>query len=419
MSQEPFFSHLDSSTMADFISIAKRAVVYAGPGIHMMAVQAMIIVAEQLGNEMVTVNLDVDERVIRMGYGDFEAIKLLQEKGITVNHTPELRSALLVVDDNGFSFSPTALYLEAESNTPTAFNAIRLTSEQVKEALARLSPVAKVIAIAQSENDVEKQRLEELSLDIISQPVSEDKLASVELSLNQAPPVKFDVARQVRVYESYLQYIEMSLSGVAIQRHRLTIPPSLQKLGEGNKEIEGRLRTTFDLVEKDGPLSSKQLEDALNEIRKNFTPSLGKDHGRVLLKAAKKHFEERVKEFRGKLTKYEVKVKETLQSEIDKSRSAVSDYYLPLVKENPPDELLGGLLSPPSDQDLLCWIKYQLDKVFPNAEDLIKTMKLEIHYKDVTFETLNRGDFLDSVKQAFPNVDWDKAHEEFTAASEG
>jgi hypothetical protein len=43
------------------------------------------------------------------------------------------------------------------------------------------------------------------------------------------------------------------------------------------------LRTTFDLIDKGGKFSSKSLEDALHEIRK-LTPSLGKDHGRVVLK---------------------------------------------------------------------------------------------------------------------------------------
>ena len=55
------------------------------------------------------------------------------------------------------------------------------------------------------------------------------------------------------------------------------------------------MRTTFDLIEKGGQLSSKVLEDALNEMRRNFTPSLGKDHGRVVLKAAKPHLEARKK----------------------------------------------------------------------------------------------------------------------------
>ena len=45
-------------------------------------------------------------------------------------------------------------------------------------------------------------------------------------------------------------------------------------------------------------------------------------------------------------------------------------------------------------------------------------MKLEERYKDVTFETLNREDFLDSVKDAFPDVDWAKAYSEFKAAGQ-
>jgi hypothetical protein len=95
---------------------------------------------------------------------------------------------------------------------------------------------------------------------------------AVKQQLEQAPPVRFDVARQVRVFIAYLQYVELKLSGAAIQRHRLAIPSSIQKLG-GSKDLEGRLRTTFDLIERGDKLSSKALEDALNEIRK-MTPSL-------------------------------------------------------------------------------------------------------------------------------------------------
>lgn len=45
-------------------------------------------------------------------------------------------------------------------------------------------------------------------------------------------------------------------------------------------------------------------------------------------------------------------------------------------------------------------------------------MKLDERFKDVTFETLNREDFLESVTAAFPSVDWDKPYEEFRAAGE-
>ncbi len=64
------------------------------------------------------------------------------------------------------------------------------------------------------------------------------------------------------------------------------------------------------------------------------------------------------------------------------------------------------------------WLDGELDRVFPKAEALIQKMQLDVRYKDVTFETLNREDFLDAIKDAFPRIDWDKAYKEFRAAGE-
>jgi hypothetical protein len=45
-------------------------------------------------------------------------------------------------------------------------------------------------------------------------------------------------------------------------------------------------------------------------------------------------------------------------------------------------------------------------------------MRLEQNYKDVTFETLSRDDFLESIKAAYPNLNWDKTYDDFKAAGE-
>ena len=87
--------------------------------------------------------------------------------------------------------------------------------------------------------------------------------------------------------------------------------------------------------------------------------------------------------------------------------------------EAKPDALLGQSQNGEvSEAAAKRWLNGELDKVFPSAETLIQEMKLEERYKDVTFETLNRKDFLESVKDAFPYVDWDKAYSEFKAAGQ-
>ena len=418
MTTDALFCSLTPLRIAESVRKAQQAVCYAGPGIQLDLAQAMVEVAGRLGQEMLTVSLDFDDRVMRMGYGNVDAVQLLLDAGIAVQSSPGLRTALVVVDNEGYIFTPTALYLEAEPSDGAASNAVRMSGEQVAQALARLSPAAKTIAIAQAKTPEAKQRIEVLTVDVVSAPITPEKLAEVAASLKEAPPVRFGLARQVRVFEPYLQYVELSLTGAAIQRHRMAIPEKIQKLG-GSKELENRLRTTFELIEKGSKLSSKPLEDALNEIRKNFTPSLGKDHGRVVLKAAKPHLVTRLKEFRIKLEAHQKAVAKDLQKHLDTSREQIVAYYLPRVIEAKPDALLGQSQNGEvSEAAAKRWLNGELDKVFPRAETLIQEMKLEERYKDVTFETLNRRDFLESVKDAFPYVDWDKAYSEFKAAGQ-
>ncbi len=412
------FCTLDSQRIADLIHSAEQFICYAGPGVQMAPAQAMAEVAARLGVEMVTVALDFDERVMRMGFGDMDAVKALRAAGVVVRDAPGLRTALVLVDDEGYLFTPTALYLEPEPYGDRAANAMRLSTEQLREALARLSPVAKAIAVAQAPNEQERKRIASLPVEVGTKPVTEEQYTQVAQSLKEAPPVQFDLARQVRVFNAYLQYVELKLTGAAIQRHRLAIPPSVLKLG-GSEDLEGRLRTTFDLIEKGGKLSSKKLEDELNEIRKNFTPSLGKDHGRVVLKAQKPNFQNRLETFKANLEAHQKQVANELQGQLNESRKQIVDYYLPRVKENPPDAMLGQLLYPkPTEEDARLWLDAEVDRVYPMAESLIQKMQLEVRYKDVTFETLNQRDFLESVKAAFPRIDWDKAYEEFRAAGE-
>ena len=190
---------------------------------------AMVEIAGKLGAEMVSVALDFDEHVMRMGFGDIDSVKMLREAGIVVRDAPGLRAALVLVDDDGFVFTPTALFLEAEPHGRHAVNAMRLSRDQFGEALARISPVAKAIAIAQAPDEKERDRIANLPLEVGVEPVDDNRVQEVDRELEEAPPVNFDVARQVRVYTAYLQYVELKLTGAAIQRRRLTIPLSILK----------------------------------------------------------------------------------------------------------------------------------------------------------------------------------------------
>lgn len=415
---ENVFGFLNSSRIGEIVSNAKQYVCYAAPGIHIAVASAMVDVARRLGPEMLIVSVDFDERVMRMGYGDFESTKRLRDARVLVNHAPGLRSALIIVDGEGHTFTPTPLYLEAEPKDETVRNSMRLSAEQVGEALARLSPAAKAIAIAQARDVDERERISAIPIEVDSRRIDDQKVAKISEALEVAPPVEFDLARQVRVYESYLQYVDLKLDGAAIHRRRFTIPPGIQNLGN-DTELEGRLRTTFDLLRQSDEFSSKALEDELNDIRKNFTRSLGGDQGRVLLKRKKELFESRLDDLRSRLKRFRDQLEQSVGSILNTSREQIADHYVANAMKSPSDGLLAQCIGAvPTADEARRWLLEQLDRTFPTVETLLNEIELKVQYKDVTYETLNAPDFLDQVKRAFPAVDWDRAHEEFTAAAE-
>lgn len=341
-----------------------------------------------------------------MGYGSLNAVEALRDAGIKPFHSPGFRSAILIVDEEGWSYTPTARYLEAEPQSDETPNAIRLNQEQATALLLRISPTAH--AEVSSETEV--------TLEIGCEAVDEDQYRELRRSIEAAPPVDFDVARQVRVFEPYLQYIELSLSGAAVQRHRVRIPVALQNLGS-SRDLEGKLKTTFDLIEKGSSLSSEKLDQDLRKIRDDFTRSMGKKHGRVILKSVKPLFQERLKELRQALEAHQKKVSQDLQANLDRSREQVIDHYLPLVKSNPPDSLIASVIAL-DEASIRRWIDGQLQRIFPQAEDLIGKMVLEDHYKDVTFETLNEPEFFEQLEKAYSEIDWRKPYRDFLAAGE-
>lgn len=418
MSKVSLFSALSSKRIAALMRMAHHRVVYAAPGMQDVPALALLDLKKQSPSPELTISLDFDERTLRMGYGSPGAVRMLREGGIELLHSPGFRSGILIVDKRGWIFTPVAHYLEEEPQSDETPNAIELSPAQVEAFAVRFSPQAREEAIKQAATPEVAASLAEIPCDLGVMPVMQEHFLKVMGAIQIAPPVKFDVARQVRVFEPYLQYVEMSLTGAAIQKHKVRIPADIQNLGK-SKDLEGRLRTTFALIEKSSALSSKELEEELNEIRKTLTRTLGKEHGRVILKSAKPTLDARIAALQNKLVKHRKIVGDKLSKQLADSRKQVVDYYLPLIAAKPPDAVIGQSLSgTPTKDDCRRWMDQVLEKVFPSPEKLIQGMTLDVTYKEVTFETLNRTDFLESVKKAYPNVNWDKTYKAFKAAGE-
>lgn len=106
MTKQSIFSALSSRRIAALISRASRRVLFAAPGMQKQVAKALAEKVAQNPNLAVTVSLDVDEHTLRMGYGDIDSVDILRKAGIQPTHSPGFRSAVLIVDDRGWVFTP-------------------------------------------------------------------------------------------------------------------------------------------------------------------------------------------------------------------------------------------------------------------------------------------------------------------------
>ncbi len=344
------------------------------------------------------------------------AVRAVRESGIEVRQSSGLRIGILVCDDQAWAFAPTALYVQPEIHSDETPNAVELRATDVDRIMWRLSPEARKLDEHRPLPADLCKEIREADTEIGQTELPLAALETTEAATELAPPIAFDVARQVRVFEPYIQYVEISLAGCAIQRHRVEVPKSIQRI-DAEAEINARLRTTFELIEKNSAVSSKALEDELKQLRDNFTRALGKPWGRVLLRSTRPLFDERIGRFRERLAAHKKAVEESLAKHLKKSGDQLIEYFLPLVKRSPPDVLLGQITTrEPNDDQIRSWLGCELDKVFPEPQDLVTEMKLDVQFRDVTYETLNEEGFGEKLRDAYPQVNWDKPFDEFDAA---
>lgn len=411
------FISLSSRKLAKMISVAKKRVAVVAPSIQGDVGAALCDAAVRLGTENIDLVIDVDEKVFRLGYGSIDAITALKERGLKLRHHPGLRIGLVIVDQQAWAFAPVALYIETEPDIDDLPNAISLSSDEAVRLLLKVSDSARseVIRTSKDAELVEEAKAAVVELSQFSD--NSRKLDEVCRSLEDAPPVPFDVSRQVQVFEPYIQYVDLKLQGCAIQNHKMQLPPHILGLAS-TREFEDRLSTTFNLIEKSSSVSAKHLDDEVRKLREVFTRSLGK-LGRVLLKNQRKNFDTEVRKLRKKIEDHREKVKLELKGELDKTKAQLVENFLPLVKDRPPNQLLFQLSNANlTDEDARKWLEWEIGSCIPHPDKLITKMELECVFKDVTYETLKDVALMETLQKAFPLVDWHKPFDEFTAAKE-
>lgn len=406
----PSITNADDARIEALITGADDRVVYVAPGASDAVAAALADAWSRLGPDAVQVILDVDPEVCRLGYGSLGALKSLRQAasrvGALVCEQPGIRIGLLIADDSTLIYSPTPLLIEAGSDRPERPNAISLSS--VPDALGR--------EVGLGEHP-DRERI--IGLDAV-QP---NRIDAVEADLASAPPVRFDLARRVRVFTSRFQFVELKMTGCFVSRKKVPIPSSLMGLA-GEQDVERQFHAQFDLVQKgrlevkhDGRvITERALLDRRRDIEKRFLVTLA-GYGTVVLRSNKQRFVEAVEKLKGEVDHFSKGVTEQIAEHIKTGRTTLTEALLPSVERNPPDEYTKTLGPSPGKTALRKQLEQDISDAFGTAGALVEQMQVKLIFKDVAYESLVDPKFLDVARKAMPHVKF--LHEEYDAATPG
>lgn len=377
----------DDFTLDGMIAAAERRVLYLAPAISVRVAKSLEDAWARLGAEAVTVIVDADPEVYRLGYGDFEALRTLQDaaarRGGMVNQQAGVRMGLLIADDQTLVWAPVPAMVEAGKKTARATNAIRLG----------LPP-------ADVERDLGAGPDGALDRSIGLDPMERKQIEAVSANLKINPPQRFDISRQLRVFNAFFEFVDMKLVGTQLQRRTVKLPSDL--MGITDKPTQQKLHAAFRLITDGDGLDDKALADDRRMIEKRHLRRI-KGVGLVIKSTDKAAFRKDVEELRKAVKVFQTQMEKQIQGKMDQSRATLREALLPSVTKSPPARWTQSTFYK-GTKSTREFLDQDLERAFGRAETMRHDVRLDVIFKGVTYESLQKADFIAAARRAFPEL---------------
>ena len=397
------------------------------------------------GYERAIVAIDGSHHAERSGYGKTSTWRTLR-KTTELRDLPGTRLGLLVTERGAWLFAPRAGNLDprpvvGEKNPVTGemvppkeagLNAIVLDRDNWEEAsalawhiLGRTDPPPKRNADvgegdredSQEEFDWSEQEVpilpetehdEEEDGPRVTGCITEEAIVRAEKAIKEHPPRDYAREQEISVYSAFVGYIELRLVGASLAKEaRLKVPDELVELGlvenDVRKWINESVRIRLDDDEK-VDTGVKAINERLNAIRVLYTRQLGEPHGRIYRKRERQQLENHLgnlkKEIEENNRSLGVKVEKAVERNIDR---LAANY----AQQEP-----GNSSGPLEMED----IRHLLYKAWNNAgATRVSEVKLEVTFKDLTWESLRDGPLRKRIVEQFPDLKDSALYKEWQA----
>lgn len=417
------FTVATDETLVAMIRSAKQRLVIVSPG---LSVEVAVVLADRICEDNypreLSVTLDVDPEVCRLGYGQVESLDILRPalefraRGLQIQKG--VRIGILVSDDDILIFSPTPQLIEAGSNSAEKPNAIQIGG---------YGPEA--LSLACGAHD---QQLMGADQEVGLHLADESAVDQTKANLKENPPRQFDLARLERVFNYRLEFVDFSVEHYKLNTR--SVPLSAELLGLAEENLQNRLRNTFrvfqasssfefEITDPANPesklkVNEKMLQDEADKLRKDYFIPLGSSsYGSLILKREKPDFEAKVERLKELVKSYADCVRKDISKAIDVTREDLLSALWPRIKAAPPKQWLkrsaeGHL----SDSALRLRLEDEVDRAFGKVEAGFDP-KVVCLFKGVTYETITSDQhFRTAVEKYFGKEEAEKLFSEHEAS---
>jgi len=404
-------THVNDSVLVDHIQAANRRVLFMAPGVSKAVADALTEAGQRIGQEAVDVIIDMDPEVYRLGYGTVDGLAAIdraaQGGAVRLCSQPGVRLGVLIADDTTVVYAPTPELIESGAEKPSQPNAIVLDAPP--------AALASDVGLG-----AQPTRERTVGLDSVA-PV---EMEAVRQNLEKNPPARFDLARKVRVYNSYFQFVELELVNCYVSRRKVKLPGYLVGLG-ANTDLAARFQAQFDLFqgeelavetgEDDRKITEKSLRKQREVIARNYLISVT-GYGMVIAKQQKADFEADVASLRKDVECFMAGVESQVFDHIEKMTKTLVDAFLPSVRQQPPRHFLKYSGRDLTDEKIERLLTEDVGEILAQAVSVAQKMEVRHVYKDIAYEAVQDDKFQVAARKA--GLDLDEIFREATAIQE-
>ena len=221
-----FTAATDASLIA-LIEGAKARLAVIAPGLTTPVAKALAARLRELPTLSLTVILDADAEVYRMGYGDVEALEIIRESSrneiFDLREQPGVRIGVVISDDRTMVYAPVSGNVEAGSTTEEKPNAIMLDGRATEKLAAATGAAERETEIGVS--GMEPERVKQMAAD-----------------LKANPPLPFDLTRRLRVFTAAAEFVELKVSNYKLSKRRVTLPEEFVSVDDAALRNEYQVR---------------------------------------------------------------------------------------------------------------------------------------------------------------------------------